>query len=122
MPRTALSTVSAAAYGLGVADISAESADQSNGNSVANDGRTVLIITNGSGADLDVTATMAANKHTANNATTKVQTIANGDTGFMGPFPTKLYTTTLAIDWESDTSVTVAAVKMLETEGNDFGT
>lgn len=122
MPRTALSTVTAAAYGAGVADASFESADQSNGNSVANDGRTDLIITNGSGGNLTVTATMEANKHTANNATTKTLTISNGDTGVMGPFPVKHYTTTLAIDWSTDTSVTVAAVKRAETEGVPFGT
>lgn len=110
MPRTALTLVTGAAYGVGIADIAAEAADQSNGNSVANDGNTRLDIINGSGGNVVCTITAIASPATFNSALTKTLTVATTDTGRMGPFPTRIFGPTLLIDWSTDTSITVAAV------------
>ena len=110
MPRTGLTLVTGAAYGVGIADIADEAADQANGNSVANDGKTRLDIINASGGNVTCTITAVASVATFNEAFTKTLTVATLKTGRMGPFPTKIFGPSLLIDWDTDTSITVAAV------------
>ena len=119
MPYTALTVTTSPAWGAGLADAGFEAVDQANGNNFTNDGRTVLLVNNGSGADLDVTINAPAGPHTVNKAQTKVLTIANGDIGVLGPFAPEIFDNAgvVEVDWESGTSVTAAAVKLAQTPG-----
>lgn len=116
MPRTSLTVTSLAQYSVGLADIAAESADQSNGNDAANDGSTYLDVINGSGGNVTCTITAVAGVANYNEAFTKALTVAAGNTGRMGPFPTRHFGDTLLIDWDTDTSITVAAVSHQDAE------
>lgn len=109
---SALTIVSLAKFSVGVADVGFEAADQSNGNSAANDGFTFLIIANADASSKTCTVTAVANNKNYNTAITKALTVAAGDTGIMGPFPESIFSTSLAISWDADTSTTIAAISV----------
>ncbi len=114
MPRTALTTVSTATFSEGVADVGFEAADQSNGNSFTNTGSELLIVNNGSGGNVTITVTAFANRATFNEAWTKTLLVATTDVGLIGPFPTDKFNQadeTVYVDWDTDTSITVAVLR-----------
>lgn len=116
MARTALTVVSAAPYGVGINDIAAQAVDQPNGNSMANDGNTVIVVANASGGDLTITVTPNGGPY--NHGDTGARTllvVATAKTAFIGPFNTNVFGTTLLIDWSTGTSVTAAPVKLART-------
>lgn len=107
---SSLALVTASAFGEGVADVGFEAVDQGNGNTVANDGRTRVLINNGSGGNVTCTVTAVAGPSTFNEAFTKSLTVAAGDIGMMGPFPTAQFGNTIELSWDTGTSITVAVI------------
>ena len=119
---TALTVSDAQPFGEGLADVGFEAVDNANGNSIPADGRTRLVVSNASGGNLTITVTAPANSRTANEGLTKTQTVANGDTAYMGPFrpdvfgqPSGADAGLTLIDWSTGTSVTCAAIRELPT-------
>jgi len=118
MARTTLTAVESEAYGGGVADTSAEAVDNVNGNDFANDGRTIMVVENGSGGSLTVTLTLPAGPKTAGESITKTLAVDNGDEAHFGPFLPSIFNNAdgrVYVDWSSGTSVTAAIVKQLPT-------
>lgn len=112
MAETAWSVTSLAQYSVGVADAGFEAADQTNGNTFTNNGRTVLVIANADASPTTCTVTAVAGVRTYNEALTKAVTVTAGTTGVMGPFPTQVFGTAPTFAWTNDTSITVAAVDL----------
>jgi hypothetical protein len=110
MPATTLTKVATAAFGEGIADVGYESVDQPNGNDFANTGKEIVLVKNASGGNVVCTVTAAANRETFNKAWTKTLTVAGGDTGQLGPFPTQIFGTAPAIAWDTGTSISAAVV------------
>lgn len=113
MARTALTVTSPAQYSAGLAAVGYESADQANGNSAANDGATFLLVNNGDSSSHVLTVTAVAGPANYNTALTKTLTVAAAGTGIAGPYPVEIFSNSLLIDWDSDSSVTVAAISVL---------
>ena len=102
----ALSVVSMSSAGVNLA----VAACTSGGDTVANDGKTRLIFTNGSGGTLTVTlATSQTYKGLALADPTVAVTA--GDVWAAGPFDLKLYGSNIAITYSGVTSLTVGAFK-----------
>lgn len=81
------------------------------GDDFPNDGNTVFYVTNGSGGSITVTA----NSVTACDQGFDhdiVNTVANGATEIMGPFPTARFGDSVAITYSGVTSVTVKPLKV----------
>ena len=76
-----------------------------------------MLVKNGSGGNVNLTYSVGATKYTLNDAVTKTPAgpVAAGDTGFYGPFPQAQYGATVNLDWDTDTSITVAVVETLST-------
>lgn len=113
MARTALSVQDVGQYAGSVA-VTANAADNSNGNTFPNDGKTFLVVVNGSGGSLTVTVTGATTPdRTYGQTLTKTYTVANGATRFIGPFSQAAFnqsTGVVNVDWSTGTSVTCGVV------------
>jgi hypothetical protein len=88
--------------------------DAVNGNSIANTGRESIEITNGSGGTLTVTFQTVAT-YQGYAIADDVQTIAAGASKVFGPFDTTLFSSTIAVDWSSATSITARVQKLSST-------
>lgn len=88
--------------------------DAANGNTIANTGKEMLEITNGSGGSLTVTfATSFLYQGYA--VADKPVTIANGASRICGPWDTTLFGSSIDIDWSTGSSVTARALKLSST-------
>jgi hypothetical protein len=112
MARTALTTVTTAGFGEGVADIGLESVDQPNGNSLTNTGREIVIIDNQNAGSIVCTVSASASDATYNAALSKTLTVATTKKAILGPFATKVHGNTVNLDWDIGASVTVAVVDL----------
>lgn len=108
MARTSITTQAIVDTGL-EATFEAANAD---GNAIPGDGTTILHVVNGSGADVDVTIQTGGTYHGKAVADTVV-TVTAGEERLIGRFKPALYNQAsdglVYIDYESVTSVTVAA-------------
>lgn len=88
LPRTALAVLPATHTGVTVAFTAS---DQVNGTLFANDGRTILVVHNGSGAPLVVTviATLVVDMNL--QVPNRVVTVPNGANIILGTFPQDVY-------------------------------
>jgi hypothetical protein len=116
MARTAFTVQTTAASGIVLA--AAAAVDAGNGNEFVNDGRTMIEITNGSGAT--VTATFVTNG-TYNVSSTAYPiadldvTVAASAAKACGPFDRTLFnsgTGTVQVNWSSGTSITARCVAL----------
>lgn len=116
MPATALTKVTAASFGDGVADVGWQNADATNKNSFVNTGKTLLLVTR-TGGTVQPTFDIGASKYTVNDAITKTPSgpVGDGDVGIYGPFPTAIYGATVTVDYDTDTDVDVAVVELEDT-------
>jgi hypothetical protein len=79
-----------------------------------NDGRTMLVVKNGSGSPLVVTVTVQA-KHRGLTITNPTATVAAGATAFLGPYAPDLFnasTGSVTVAYDATTTITAAAVQM----------
>src|SRR4051812_40198402 len=89
MARVNVPVQQAGPYAAGITALTATAADSTNHHYIANnDGRTILLVVNGSGSPVTATATAVASSSTFNTALTKTVTVAGGAKGTLGPFPT----------------------------------
>lgn len=113
MPRTALSAQDLGQYAAGAA-LTLNAVDQPNGNTFPNDGKTFLMVTNGSGGSLTVTVTGATTPDRSYGQTvTKTYAPANGARWLIGPFSPAVFnqsTGLVNVDWSTGSSVTCAVV------------
>lgn len=111
MARTARSAFATSRAGTTIAY---SAVDATNGEALANDGRTILHVINGGVAPITVTQnwTAAASSQDGITIPPRAVTIANGTDKAMGPFPVALYGTTMNIDYSGGTTVTAAAMKL----------
>jgi hypothetical protein len=108
MPRTAITATQASRAGTVLP--AATAGDAVNGNSIANDGRVVIIIKNTGASSRTITFTTAK---TIDGLTFPVrsETIPAGETQVFGPFPPTDYGTTLAFNVDN-AELTVQAVRV----------
>ena len=117
MPVTALTKVTAVAYGKGIKDAGFQAVDQSNDNNFVNTGKTLLLVTRTGGAVTATIKAIAASKFTLDGAaTTKAldAPIADGKIGVFGPFPVAIYGTSVQVGYDTGTSVTAAVVELAD--------
>lgn len=114
---TSLSKVTASSFGEGVADVNYQAVDQANGNEFVNTGKTLLLVNNNSGGDVNPTFTVGPNKYTLNNQITKTPNgpVSASDSGLYGFFPTAMYGTTVTVNWDTGTSIEAAVVELEDT-------
>ena len=117
MAATVLTVASIPRYGEGLTDVAWQSADADNTNSFPNDGNTLLLVNNGSGASITVTISAPASPRTVNTALSKTTTVAAGKIAAFGPFKQDTFNSSgsVIVDYSSDTTVTVAPIRFLET-------
>lgn len=117
MPRTSL-TVQEPTRTAQINAPTANAADFANGNRFINDGKTILIVANGSGGALTVTIPYGT---TVDGLTVAPQTysIPDGSTGaILGPWKSTYNQTldsvpnSVAINWSTGTSVTVKVIRV----------
>lgn len=110
MPRTSITATQASRAGTVLP--AATAGDVANGNSIANDGRVVLIVKNTNGASTARTITFTTAK-SVDGLTFPVrsETIPAGETQVFGPFPPTDYGTTLAFNVDN-VELTVQAVRV----------
>lgn len=97
MPRTSLTAIQASRSGTALP--AATAGDVANGNSVANDGRTILIVKNTNASSTSRTVTFATIRSIDGlTAPTRSETLTAGETQVFGPWPPTDYGTTLAIN------------------------
>lgn len=110
MARTSINATQATRAGTTLP--AAAAGDAVNGNSIANDGRTVLIVKNTNGASTARTITFQTSR-TVDGLTnpTRQESIPAGETQVIGPFPPTDYGTTLAFD-VSNAEVTIQAIRV----------
>lgn len=97
MPRTALTAIQATRAGTVLP--AATAGDVTNGNSVANDGRVILIVKNTNAASTARTITFATVRSVDGLTNpTRSETIPAGETQVFGPWPPTDYGATLAIN------------------------
>lgn len=80
----------------------------------ANDGRTLLIVTNADASPSTVTIT-AQNKADGLTITNPTAVVTNGTTEVIGPFPPRYFndsTGAVTVSYSNTTSVTAAAIKL----------
>lgn len=111
MARTDLTVQQIARTGL---NASFSSADGTNQNAFANDGRTYLHVKNGGGSSINVTVDTpgVVDGLAVGNL---VVAVPNGGERIIGPFPTNIYNQAdgkVYVDWSAVTSVTAAAIRM----------
>lgn len=118
MTATALTKVTAAGFGDGVADAGFQAADNANDNSFVNTGKTLLLVTR-SGGTVNVTFKLVGpNKHTLNDTLTQTPSggaVTTGKIGVFGPFPTAIYGPTVTVGYDTGTNVTAAVVELADT-------
>ena len=113
MPRTALTKVTSVNYADGIADLGFQAADQANGNSFVNTGKTTLIVTRSDGT-VNITFSVGPNGRTINDTVTKTPSggvVTIGNYAHFGDFRTEIYGNTVNIDYDTDTNVTVAVIE-----------
>jgi hypothetical protein len=110
MPRTSLTAIQASRSGTTLP--AATAGDATNGNSIANDGRTILIVKNTNAASTSRTITFATVRSVDGLvAPTRSETLAAGETQVFGPFPATDYGSTLAINVDN-AELTIQAVRV----------
>lgn len=110
MPRTSLTAVQASRAGTVLP--AATAGDATNGNSIANDGRTVFIVTNTNGTSTSRTITFATVRSVDGlTAPIRSETIPAGETQVFGPFPPTDYGNTLAINVDN-AELTIQAIRV----------
>jgi hypothetical protein len=108
MPRTALAATQASRAGTVLP--AATAGDVTNGNSVTNDGRVVLIVKN-TGASSRTITFQTARTVDGLTAPTRVETIPAGETQVFGPFSPNDYGDTLAFD-VSNAELTINVIRV----------
>lgn len=84
-----------------------------NGDTFVNDGNTVIVVYNGSGAGItfNVVTTQTVEGDLA--VADRTESVANGATDVFGPFNTGIYGATVTLNtWSDTTSVTIYAMKV----------
>lgn len=111
MARTALTATQASRAGTTLP--AATAGDATNGNSVQNDGRVILIAKNTNGTSTARTITFQTSRSVVDDLTkpTRQESIAAGETQVFGPFPPTDYGTTLAFD-VSNAEITINVVRV----------
>lgn len=110
MPRTAFTAAQASRAGTTLPAPTA--GDVTNGNSIANDGRTILIVKNTNAASTSRTITFATVRSVDGLvAPTRSETLAAGETQVFGPFPATDYGSTLAINVDN-AELTIQAIRV----------
>ena len=110
MARTALTATQASRAGTTLP--AATAGDATNGNSVQNDGRVILIAKNTNGASTARTITFQTVRSVDGLTNpTRQESIPAGETQVFGPFPPTDYGTTLAFD-VSNAEVTIQVVRV----------
>ena len=111
MPRTSITAAQASRAGTVLP--AATAGDAVNGNAIANDGRTVLIVKNTNGAATARTITFQTAKPVVDDLTkpTRSETIPAGETQVFGPFPPTDYGTPLNFNVDN-AELTVQAVRV----------
>lgn len=108
MARTALTAIQATRSGTTLPPATA--GDATNGNSIANDGRVILIVKNTNGASTSRTITFATVRSVDSLANpTRSETLTAGETQVFGPFSPTDYGNTLAINVDN-AELTIQAV------------
>lgn len=108
MPRTAITATQATRAGTVLP--AATAGDAVNGNSVANDGRTVLIVKN-TGASSRNLVIQTVRSIDGLAAPTRTEAIPAGETQVVGPFPSADYGDTLNFD-AAHAELTINAVRV----------
>jgi hypothetical protein len=99
MARTAITPATVVRTGTGVAAPAEATGDVANGNSVANDGKTVLLVRNSnSGSTARVLTVRVTATVDGQSATARTYSIAAAASRYIGPFPTTQYGTSLLLD------------------------
>lgn len=108
MPRTAITVTQAVRAGVVLP--AGTAGDAVNGNSVANDGRTILIVANTGASSRDITF---ATVRSIDGLTAPIRTesIPAGETQLFGPFPAADYGSTLAIN-AAHAELTIQAIRV----------
>lgn len=110
MPRTSITAAQASRSGTVLP--TAAAGDAVNGNSIANDGRTVLLVKNTNGAATARTITFTTAKSVDGlTAPVRSETIPAGETQVFGPFPPTDYGTTLAFNVDN-AELTVQSIRV----------
>jgi len=111
VPRTSLTAAQASRAGTVLP--AATAGDAVNGNSIANDGRVILIAKNTNGASTARTITFQTARSVVDDLSkpTRQESIPAGETQVFGPFPSTDYGTTLNFD-VSNAEVTIQAVRV----------
>ncbi|MGW5426870.1 hypothetical protein ACWET9_06535 [Streptomyces sp. NPDC004059] len=110
MPRTSLTAIQASRSGTTLP--AAVAGDATNGNSIANDGRTILIVKNTNAASTSRTITFATVRSIDGlTAPTRQETLAAGETQVFGPFNPNDYGSTLAINVDN-AELTIQAIRV----------
>jgi hypothetical protein len=117
MSATALTTVTSAAYGFGVADANFQAVDQANGNVFVNTGNTLFLLTRTGGAVNPTFSAIPASKYTLGITGSKVPAtpVAATKIGVYGPFPTAIWGNAVTVSYDTGTSVTAAVVELAPT-------
>lgn len=81
------------------------------GDTVANDGRVMLVVTNGDASPTTLTVAGGTDKRTGQGYDDSAYIIAAGDTAVLGPFHVDVFGATLNLTYSSVTSLTVGVVR-----------
>lgn len=108
MPRTAITVTQSVRAGVVLP--AATAGDAVNGNSVANDGRVILLVANTGASSRNITFTTVRSVDGL-TAPTRVESIPAGETQVIGPFPATDYGTTLAFD-AAHAELTIQAIRV----------
>lgn len=100
-----------AAVGGAVLDMTKNSAN-SGGDTVANDGRVVLVVANGHTASITVTVAGGTDKRSGQGYDDSAYAVAASDDAVLGPFPVDVYGATLNLTYSAVTSLTVGVVRL----------
>lgn len=89
-----------------------KNAANSGGDTVANDGRVVLVVDNGDASSTTVTVAGGTDKRTGQGYDDSAYAVGAGNEAVVGPFPVDVYGATLNLTYSSVTSLTVGAVRL----------
>lgn len=82
------------------------------GDTVANDGRVILVVTNGAGSTTTVTVAGGTDPLSGLGLDNQAYAIAAGDTAILGPFHVDQFTSTINLTYSSATSLTVGVARL----------